>query len=148
MKHPYVTMLIDVLKKKIRVLEQCMLATKEQIVCLEQATEQGRYEDCSRRKLEYQQEWERLEDGFLRLYERAKEILITNASEYQQEGKQMQTLIRTITDQILRLQKLEDVHATLLKASGRVTYSNQGMIKPSKQTAVASYQKTMKQWKK
>ncbi len=108
MSNPYITALIESLEKKIIVLDEIISKNKEQSDLLR--ADPFSFEAFDRNTEEKGVlifRLEKLDDGFETLYARVKEELDANRSQYAEEIRRMQELIRQITDKSASIQAEE-----------------------------------------
>ena len=104
----YMSLLLDTVSKKEDLLNQLILETIKQSNCFqENEMKEEKYDEIYHHKMELIKEVETLDEGFQTLYERIKDEMKVNRYEYEQEIKELQNKIRSVTDKVIRLQKLE-----------------------------------------
>ena len=108
MEQTYVDIMIQSLRKKIKVLEEIRKVNLRQQELLED--ENAEVEDFDKTvedKSKLLEQMEQLDSGFDKLFERVREELNTNKEVYKEKIKTMQNAIRKITDLSMELQAQE-----------------------------------------
>lgn len=104
----YVTALQDSLNKKLDVLGLLLQLTQEQSDVLNQEEpDMDHFDDIMLKKEELLEEMAELDKGFEALFAKVGTELKENKYRYQEQIKQMQNVIRSITDSGIRLEGLE-----------------------------------------
>lgn len=104
----YIAVLCQSLEKKEQLLQLIIEKNMEQrIILLNEEEPPERLEDNLNEKGILIEELNKLDEGFEQIYARVKEVLATQKSLYKDEIKQMQGLIRLITDKSVSLQAQE-----------------------------------------
>ena len=107
-KSTYVDILVMALKKKITILEQMDRDALEQEALLKkQDVSMEEIESTEERKRISLEELEKADMGFERVYERVKDAFEENRYLYEVEIKEMQQLIKKITDYTAKIQAQE-----------------------------------------
>lgn len=104
----YIAVLCQSLEKKTRILQLIIEKNKEQGILFTDDTQPPeRLEDNITEKGELVEQLNQLDDGFEQVYNRVKNILANEKESYREEIKQMQGLIREITDKSATVQAQE-----------------------------------------
>ena len=107
-KSTYVDILVMALKKKITILEQMDRDSLEQEALLKkQEVSMEEIESTEEKKRISLEELEKADMGFERVYERVKDAFEENRYLYEVEIKEMQQLIKKITDYTAKIQAQE-----------------------------------------
>ena len=107
-KSTYVDILVMALKKKITILEQMDRDSLEQEALLKkQEVSMEEIESTEEKKRISLEELEKADMGFERVYERVKDAFQENRYLYEAEIKEMQQLIKKITDYTAKIQAQE-----------------------------------------
>ncbi|MDD3172607.1 MAG: hypothetical protein PHF63_02865 [Herbinix sp.] len=139
----YLVLLKETLIKKINILRSLLEYTLEQERLANLGNIEGEEFDAAfTEKDKLLKTLAQLDDGFEQIYLRVKEVVTTNASQYQEEIKELQELILKITDINVNLQATEErnkikIENTLIKKRKEIKN-----FKISNQTA-SSYYKNM-----
>lgn len=105
----YITILIQSLEKKIRVLDKIIESNKDQKEILSQEEmDTDRFEANLDEKGRLIDELNLLDDGFQEIYERVKNELGDNRELYKEEIKRMQKLISDITEKSVTIRAEEE----------------------------------------
>lgn len=140
----YVDMLIDVLNKQVKTLEEVLEITKRQgmIASAEEFDTDG-FDDTLSRKDACIMRLNELDNGFVSVYERVKRQVSEKPDQYKEKIKEMQELIRTCTDLGNEIQTLENRNREkLIKCfSGKKKEYN---AKQAAATVAGKYNTTMK----
>lgn len=143
----YLSLLIDVVNKKENLLDQLILDTIKQSYCFSDTDfNDEKYDEIYQKKEALIKEIETLDEGFESLYQRVREEMSTNRYEYEQEIKKLQSKIRTITDRIVRLQKLEADNKVKFDVFLRNKRKQIKDYSVNKRTAAAYYKNMMSQY--
>ncbi len=95
----YVNILLQDLKKKKQVLDKIVQANRKQQYALEDPNlDPDDFDVIVEEKARLIQQLEQLDDGFTQIYERVREPLQTQKELYADEIKEMQQLIRQLTE--------------------------------------------------
>ena len=105
----YVEMMLKSLQRKIAamdvILEEC---EKQSVIIEEQEIDWKQFDDCVDQKQQQIDELARLDEGFADLYEHVKVEFQEHKDLYRSEIKQMQHMIKQITDKSVRIQTEEE----------------------------------------
>ncbi|MCR5767457.1 MAG: flagellar export chaperone FlgN [Lachnospiraceae bacterium] len=105
----YLNILIDTLKKKESVLRELTQATDEQAVLLDHPElDIDAFNKLVDEKEKLLEKLENLDEGFMSIYEKVREILAKDAASYAEQVKQTQELVKTQTDLSTALQAAEE----------------------------------------
>ncbi len=108
MQRQYIGIMIDSLRRKLAILDEMLECSKGQKALLENPNlEPEEFQADVQKKAELIEKLEQLDEGFDALYQRVKEELQENKEKYKDEIRQMQELIRLITEQSARIQTIE-----------------------------------------
>lgn len=108
MKNTYVDIMIQSLRKKIRILEEIKGLNQLQKDLLENdKSDVDSFDKTVEDKSEHIKQLELLDSGFDKLFERVKEELNRNRDAYTEQIRVMQNLIRQITDYSIEIQAQE-----------------------------------------
>ena len=95
----YINILLQDLRKKNLVLDQIIEANLKQRDALEDPNlDPDDFDTIVEHKAKLIEQLEQLDDGFEQIYARVREELMTNKAQYAGEIKEMQALIRQMTD--------------------------------------------------
>lgn len=107
-KETYVDVLITSLKKKISILEKLEKVVMEQERILKDPkVSLEELDEKDKDKSELLQELEKADEGFERIYNHVKEEFAVNKYQYETQIKEMQGMIKRITDLTVKLQAQE-----------------------------------------
>lgn len=107
-EYVYINVLITTLQKKITILEKIDQVTEEQKLLLSNAdTKIENIDSTFDKKEKLIQELNQADDGFEAIYERVKGEIKANPEKYKEQIKNLQTLIKKITDMSVSLQAKE-----------------------------------------
>lgn len=108
MQGQYIGIMIDSLRRKLAILDEILECSKGQKALLENPNlEPEEFQADVQKKAELIEKLEQLDEGFDALYQRVKEELQGNKEKYKDEIRQMQELIRLITEQSAQIQTTE-----------------------------------------
>lgn len=136
-ENSYVKILIEALTKKSALLEQIMdICVKQEDVIKEKSAMASSdaqaganankassmlvnvMRECSSQKEELSKQVQKLDDGFVSVYDRVSAELVEKKSEYQNEIRLIQSLIKKITDQTASIESKETRINNEIKKSG------------------------------
>lgn len=105
----YIEILIHSLQKKAQVLDDVIRLTKDQEMLLDKSNNMNmdEFNKSIEKKGPLIDQINELNDGFETLYNRIKEELISKKSEYSNEIKQLQDLIKFVTEKSVTIQVIE-----------------------------------------
>ena len=139
-KATYLTILIDSLKKKEKLLEGLRVQTLRQSSILEEDDfDADAFDVTISEKQKYLDELSKQDEGFLDMYEKVKDALKDNPSDYALEIEEAKKLIKRQTELSIELQALEEKNRKKLAvhlASGRQKVRD---FRTSSKTAAAYY---------
>lgn len=108
-KETYVDVLITSLKKKISILEKLEKVVMEQERLLRNSqVSMDELDENDKEKGTLLQELENADEGFENVYNRVKEEFVVNKYKYETQIKEMQGMIKQITNLTVRLQAQEE----------------------------------------
>jgi len=108
MNQQYLDILEDSLVKKNHILDEIKRINDEQKECLQKEDIQFEdFDEYIEKKAEYIEELEKLDEGFETLYARVEDELKDNREQYADQIRNMQQLIREITDKSATIQAQE-----------------------------------------
>lgn len=108
MQRQYIGIMIESLRRKLAILDEILECSKGQKALLENPNlEPEEFQADVRKKAELIEKLEQLDEGFDTLYQRVKEELQENKEQHIEEIRQMQELIRRITEQSTQIQTTE-----------------------------------------
>ena len=95
----FVQILIDALTKKERLLEEILKLCKAQEECIKKdAPDLNEYVQCSDKKAELSKLVEKIDEGFLSVYDRVKDELESNPTQYAEYIRRMKSLVTAISE--------------------------------------------------
>ena len=140
----YVDMLIDVLNKQVKTLEEVLEITKRQgMIAIAEEFDTDDFDDTLSRKDACIMRLNELDNGFVSVYERVKRQVSEKPDQYKEKIKEMQELIRTCTDLGNEIQTLENRNREKLVkcfAGKKMEYN----AKQAAATVAGKYNTTMK----
>lgn len=111
----YINILLQDLRKKNLVLDQIMEANLKQRDALEDPNlDPDDFDVIVEQKVKLIEQLEQLDDGFEQIYARVREELMTNKAQYAGEIKEMQALIRQLTDKSASIEVQEQRNKALM----------------------------------
>lgn len=141
----YLTILMESLEKKIRILDQIILADQEQREALEDPNlDPDDFDRIVEKKTEYIEQLEQLDAGFEEVFARVKEELDGNRKQYKEQIHIMQDLIRKITDKSLMIQKQEAQNKELMEKKFASVRSQAREVRKSQKIVNQYYKNMMK----
>ncbi len=115
-KVTYLNILIDSLKKKENLLLKLKTETlKQEEIIGQQEFNADRFDETLNAKQAYIEELLKTDEGFMEIYEKIKDDLKTNASDYRSEIETAKALIKKQTEMSIELQTLESKNQTGLQ---------------------------------
>ena len=145
MEQTYVDIMIQSLKKKIKVLEEIKRVNVVQKELLE--NDRADVEDFDvtvEAKSKLIEQMEQLDSGFDKLFERVREELQANKPAYTNQIKEMQTCIRKITDLSMEIQSQEAKNKDLMTQKF-VSVRQKAKVVRTNSKAASQYYKNMMQ---
>lgn len=141
----YLTILMESLEKKIRILDQIIMADQEQREGLEDPNlDPDDFDRIVEKKEEYIEQLEQLDAGFEEVFARVKEELDGNRENYKEQIHTMQDLIRKITDKSLLIQKQEAQNKELMEKKFAAVRSQAREVRKSQKIVNQYYKNMMK----
>ncbi len=141
----YLTILMESLQKKIRILDQIILADQEQREALEDPNlDPDDFDRIVEKKAEFIDQLEQLDAGFEEVFARVKEELDGNREQYKEQIHIMQDLIRKITDKSLLIQKQEAQNKELMEKKFTAVRSQAREVRKSQKIVNQYYKNMMK----
>ena len=141
----YLTILMESLQKKIRILDQIILADQEQREALEDPNlDPDDFDRIVEKKAEFIEQLEQLDAGFEEVFARVKEELDGNREQYKEQIHIMQDLIRKITDKSLLIQKQEAQNKELMEKKFTAVRSQAREVRKSQKIVNQYYKNMMK----
>ena len=141
----YLTILMESLQKKIRILDQIILADQEQREALEDPNlDPDDFDRIVEKKAEFIDQLEQLDAGFEEVFARVKEELDGNREQYKEQIHIMQDLIRQITDKSLLIQKQEAQNKELMEKKFTAVRSQAREVRKSQKIVNQYYKNMMK----
>lgn len=141
----YLTILMESLEKKIRILDQIIMADQEQREALEDPNlDPDDFDRIVEKKAEFIDQLEQLDAGFEEVFARVKEELDGNREQYKEQIHIMQDLIRKITDKSLLIQKQEAQNKELMEKKFTAVRSQAREVRKSQKIVNQYYKNMMK----
>lgn len=141
----YLTILMESLQKKIRILDQIIMADQEQREALEDPNlDPDDFDRIVEKKAEFIEQLEQLDAGFEEVFARVKEELDGNREQYKDQIHIMQDLIRKITDKSLLIQKQEAQNKELMEKKFASVRSQAREVRKSQKIVNQYYKNMMK----
>lgn len=145
MEQTYVDIMIQSLKKKIKVLEEIKRVNILQKELLENdKADADDFDKTVEAKSALIEQMEQLDSGFDKLFERVREELQTNKPAYTTQIKTMQTCIRQITDLSMEIQAQEAKNKDLMTQKF-VSVRQKAKVVRTNSKAASQYYKNMMQ---
>lgn len=139
----YIMIMIDGLKKKLRLLEQISEINISQKAVLElEDFDVDMLEDSIEQKSSLIEQLNVIDNGFEAVYDKIKEELIENKDVYKNQIQEMKDLIRQVTDLSVTVQNSENRNRELIQSRFATMRKEMKESKKSSQH-VADYYKTM-----
>lgn len=143
MEENYITILIQSLEKKIKVLEEISTENQNQKQILQaEELDMDAFQESVDKKAEWIEQISFLDDGFEKMYERVKDALNSQKSLYEKEILTLKELISKITEQTVSIQKEEWDNRKLAEQQFSNEKKKVRQAKTSKQVA-SQYYKNM-----
>ena len=141
----YINILIESLQKKIRILDEIILADQEQREGLEDPNlDPDDFDKIVEKKSEYIEQLDQLDNGFEELFARVRDELNENREKYKEQIHTMQDLIRKITDKSLMIQKQEAQNKELMQQKFAAVRSQAREVRKSQKIVNQYYKNMMK----
>lgn len=145
MNNLYITILIESLEKKIRILDEIILANQEQREGLEDPNlDPDDFDKIVEKKSEYIEQLDQLDNGFEELFARVRDELNENREKYKEQIHTMQDFIRKITDKSLMIQKQEAQNKELMQQKFAAVRSQAREVRKSQKIVNQYYKNMMK----
>ena len=145
MEQTYVDIMIQSLKKKIKVLEEIKRVNVVQKELLENdRADVDDFDVTVEAKSKLIEQMEQLDGGFDKLFERVREELQANKPAYTNQIKEMQTCIRKITDLSMEIQSQEAKNKDLMTQKF-VSVRQKAKVVRTNSKAASQYYKNMMQ---
>lgn len=145
MNNLYINILIESLQKKIRILDEIILADQEQREGLEDPNlDPDDFDKIVEKKSEYIEQLDQLDSGFEELFARVRDELNENREKYKEQIHTMQDLIRKITDKSLMIQKQEAQNKELMQQKFAAVRSQAREVRKSQKIVNQYYKNMMK----
>ena len=139
----YITILVESLQKKNRILDQIRAANEEQKILLADETlGPDAFEKTIDRKAELIEELNQLDAGFEQIYERVRPEIEQNMDKYAEKIRDMQGLITEIVEKTMSAQAEEMRNKQLIETKFSSVKKRIREVKSS-QKAVNTYYKNM-----
>lgn len=141
----YISIMIQSLKKKITILnaiEKLNLRQKDELE--DPALDPEDFDKTVREKADYIEELEKLDAGFQELFDRVKEELGVNREFYREEIKQMQDLIRQLTEKSTAIQVQEARNKRLMEQKFAAVKKQVREVRTSQKIVNQYYKNMMK----
>lgn len=143
MEENYITILIQSLEKKIKVLEEISAENQKQKQILQaEELDLNAFQESVDKKAELIEQISFLDNGFEKMYERVKDALNSQKSLYEKEILTLKELISKITEQTVSIQKEEWDNRKLAEQQFSNEKKKVRQAKTSKQVA-SQYYKNM-----
>lgn len=140
----YVTILLDSLKKKVKILKKIFELTKEQNSILSEKNiekvDAEAFDDIVDKKAILLEKMQELDDGFDTIYKKVCVFFSENKEEYKPQILEMQNLIRVITEIGVQIQHLEMQNKTKFNTFIRNKRHAINDFKQSNRVATSYYQ--------
>ena len=145
MNNLYINILIESLQKKIRILDEIILADQEQREGLEDPNlDPDDFDKIVEKKSDYIEQLDQLDSGFEELFARVRDELNENRETYKEQIHTMQDLIRKITDKSLMIQKQEAQNKELMQQKFAAVRSQAREVRKSQKIVNQYYKNMMK----
>lgn len=113
----YVNMMVDVLKRKERILTSLLTLTEEQEKILrEEDMDQERFHATLDEKGTLIEELNDIDEGFDALFKKVEQEIVAHRETYREKIRDMQKRITTVSELGIRIQALESQNSERLKA--------------------------------
>ena len=145
MTESYVDIMLQSLKKKVQILDEIIRLDEKQKEILEnvEATP-DEFDEVVEEKGRQIEQLELLDSGFEKLFEKVKDQLEGNKEQYAESIKQMQSLIRKITDKSVEIQAQEARNKELMTQKFAQVRKYAKAIRTGGKAASQYYKNTMK----
>lgn len=137
MLNSYLSILEDSLRKKLTILEQIEEVSNAQTALIkEDQFDLQRFDGMVDEKDDFVKQLEELDNGFETLYDKVREELLKDRSQYEQQIRRMQELIGQITDKSVSVQAKESRNKAAIE---RYFAREKQSIGQGRRTAKAAY---------
>lgn len=141
----YIEMMIQSLQKKQNILEQILVFSKKQQVLLENPNlEPDEFDENVEQKAACIEQLEQLDQGFEQLFERVREALNKNRSQYAAQIEKMQNFIREITALSAQISTQEARNKDLMTRKFTQVHEQARSIRSSQKVVKQYYDNMMK----
>ena len=147
MEQNYVNIMVDSLHKKIDILDAIIIKNDEQRQIVENAdTDWDSFDRNADEKSELIEKMEELDQGFDNLFARVKDLLESPSGKqvYSRQIKEMQSLIKQITEKSVAIQSAESRNKSLIEKRFSESHQRIGKTRTSSRIA-RDYYKNMQQ---
>lgn len=145
MQETYVEIMIQSLNKKLKVLDKIIEVNAQQKLILENAKAPiEEFDKAVEEKSQLIEQMQQLDSGFEKLYTRVQEELQTNKTEYAEQIKAMQSLIRKITDKSMQIQAEEARNKDLMVRKFAFVKETAKNVRTNSKVASQYYKNMMK----
>lgn len=137
----FVQILIDALAKKERLLDEILKLCKVQEECIrKESPNMVEYSQCSDKKMEISKHIEKIDEGFLSVYDRVKNEIEGNPSQYTEEIRKMKSLVTAISEKTASV----SVNEQRLNVEFKKKVGSGAATQSFSKSAVSKYAQTMK----
>ncbi|MDD6056893.1 MAG: flagellar export chaperone FlgN [Clostridiales bacterium] len=141
----YIEILKQDLRKKDEVLDQILDANQRQQDALEDPTlEPDAFDAIVEEKAKLIEKLEALDEGFEQIYARVRDALCENREQYKEDIKELQELIRILTDKNVQIQAGEKKNKALMTRKFAEVRKQVREIRSSQKIVNQYYQNMMK----
>lgn len=141
----YINILLQDLRKKNLVLDRIMEANQKQRDALEDPNlDPDDFDVIVEQKAKCIEQLEQLDEGFEQIYARVREELHANREQYLEEIKEMQALIRQLTDKSASIETQEQRNKALMTQKFANVHKQVREIRSSQKVVNQYYQNMMK----
>ncbi len=145
MEQNYITILVESLEKKIKVLQEISQENRKQKGILQaEELDMDAFQSSIDKKSELIEQVSFLDDGFEKMYDRVRDTLHGQREQYQQEISQLKQLISKITDMTVIIEKEERDNRNLAELQFSKEKKKMRQVKNSKQVATKYYENMAK----
>jgi len=145
MGQDYISILVECLEKKIKVLQEISQENeKQKAILLAEELDMDAFQVAIDKKAELIEQVRLLDDGFEKMYDRVRDTLHGQREKYQQEISQLKQLIGKITDMTVIIEKEEYDNRNLAEMQFSKEKKKMRQVKNSKQVATKYYESMAK----
>lgn len=145
LQEEYVTILVESLQKKNKILDQIRAANEEQRILLADETlGPDDFEKTIDKKAQLIEELNQLDAGFEQLYERVRPEIEQNMDKYAERIREMQQMIREIVEKTMSAQAEETRNKRLVENKFSSVKKQIREVKSSQKAVNTYYQNMMK----